>query len=86
MHGPAVRTSIDLDPELEHELEHAASLTREKPATLIRLAIRVGLPVVCDRFQAPRPPGYFTADYQKADPGRLRLERAMAKVKQRPDR
>jgi hypothetical protein len=81
-----VRTSIDLDPELEQELEHAASLTREKPATLIRLALRVGLPVVCDRFQAPRPAGYFSEDYRKANPERLRLERAMAKAKQRPER
>ena len=80
-----MRTSIDLDPELENELEHAASLTREKPATLIRLALRVGLPVVCDRFQAPRPEGYFADDYPLPK-DRRDLEAAMAKVKQRPDR
>ena len=32
-----------------------------------------------------RPPGYFKAAY-KADPERDGLERAMAKVQQRPDR
>ena len=81
-----MRTSIELDPELEHELKDAASLTRERPATLIRLALRVGLPVVCDRYQAPRPAGYFTDDYRKAASRRLRLERAMSGVKQRPER
>ena len=86
MQSPTVRTSIDLPPDLEKELEDAKSLTGEKQATLIRVALRVGLPVVKNRYQAPRPPGYFASDYKKPDGRRIRLEQAMAKVKQRPDR
>ena len=81
-----MRTSIDLDRELEKDLDHAASLTRERRATLIRLALRAGLPVVVNRFQSPRPEGYFTSDYERADPERVRLENAHAKsVRQRPE-
>ncbi len=81
-----MRTSIDLDRELEKELKHAQSVTREKQATVLRLAIRAGLPLVLNRFQAPRPEGYFAEDYRKTDSERLRFEGAMAKVKQRPER
>ncbi len=80
-----MRTSIDIDGELEKELAHATSITREKKATLIRLALRAGLPVVINRFQSPRPEGYFADDYPLPK-DRLELEAAMAKVKQRPDR
>ena len=80
-----MRTSIDLDRELEKDLQHATSITREKRATLIRLALRAGLPVVINRFQAPRPEGYFASDYPLPK-DRVELEAAMAKVKQRPDR
>jgi len=80
-----MRTSIDIDNELEKELAHATSITREKKATLIRLALRAGLPVVINRFQSPRPEGYFADEYPLPK-DRLELEAAMAKVKQRPDR
>ena len=80
-----MRTSIDLDQQLEKELEHATSLTREKRATLIRLALRAGLPVVLNRFQSPRPEGYFSSDYPMPKE-RLELEAAMAKTKVKPDR
>jgi hypothetical protein len=80
-----MRTSIDIDSELEKELAHATSITREKKATLIRLALRAGLPVVINRFQSPRPEGYFADEYPLPK-DRLELEAAMAKVKQRPDR
>ena len=33
-----------------------------------------------------RPPGYFADDYANAPDGRLALERAMGKVRQRPER
>ena len=58
----------------------------DKQATLIRAALRAGLPIVINRYQAPRPEGYFASDYKKPDKERLRLEAAMAKVKQRPER
>ena len=80
-----MRTSIDLEPELDEALKQAQSLTREKKATVIRLAIRAGLPLVLNRFQAPRPEGYFASDYPLPK-DRLELETAMARVRQRPDR
>jgi hypothetical protein len=80
-----MRTSISLDGDLVEDLQQAESLTREKKSKLIRLAIRVGLPVVVNRFQAPRPEGYFASDYPLPK-DRLALEAAMAKVKAKPDR
>ncbi len=81
----SVRRTIDLDPETERELAQAVSLTRERQAVVLRQAIRAGLPLVQSRWQAPRPEGYFTADYPLPQ-DRLELEAAMAKVKQRPER
>ncbi len=80
-----MKTSIDIDAELAAEVEKTVSLVREKPATVLRLAIRAGLPLVASRFQAPRPNGYFADDYPLPK-DRLQLEAAMAKVRQRPDR
>jgi Arc/MetJ family transcription regulator len=79
-----VKTSIDLDDELAAELERAVELIREKPATVVRLAIRAGLPVIANRFQAPRPEGYFADDYKNTD--RVSFEDAMGKMKQKPER
>jgi hypothetical protein len=76
-----MRTSVYLDGELEKDLDHAASVTRKKRATIIRLALRAGLPSVLKRFQAPRPEGYFAGDYAKQDSERIRLENAHAKLK-----
>jgi len=61
------RTTIDIEPELETELKHAMALTREKQSTIIRLALRCGLPLVLNRFQAPAPEGTFAEDYRKPD-------------------
>ncbi len=80
-----MKTSVDLDDELVAEVEKAVSLIKEKPATVLRLAIRAGLPIVANRFQAPRPIGYFADDYPLPE-DRLNLEQAMAKTKQHPDR
>jgi len=80
-----MKTSVELDDELAAAVQKTVSLIREKPATVIRLAIRAGLPIVQNRFQAPRPEGYFADDYPlPAD--RLKLEAAMAKTKQGPGR
>ncbi len=86
MQTGVVRTSIDLDPDTANELAHAQSVTREKQATVIRLAIRAGLPLVLNRFAAPRPPGYFADAYARPEPERERLAAAMAKVPQKPER
>jgi hypothetical protein len=82
-----MRSSITIDRALDQDLQHAASVTREKRSTLIRLALRAGLSVVVNRFQAPRPEGYFVDDYAKADQERVRLENAHAKaLRQRSER
>jgi hypothetical protein len=80
-----MRASVDIDRELERELAHATSVTREKKATLIRLALRAGLPLIVNRFQAPRPPGYFASDYPSAKE-RMQLEVAMSRVETKPER
>ena len=79
------RTMIDLDKDLALELKHVASRTKQKRAAVLRQAIRAGLPVVAERFQPPRPEGYF-ADVYPRPKDRLELEAAMAKVKQSLDR
>lgn len=80
-----MRRTVDLDAELETELLDVVSLTREKPAVVIRQALRAGLPTVASRFQTSRPPGYFAEDYGP-DNERVALEAAMSKVRQRPER
>ena len=81
-----MKTSVDLDDELAAEVNRTVSLTREKPSTVLRMAIRAGLPIVANRHQAPRPEGYFAEAYRKYPKERLRLEEAFAKVKTGPDR
>ena len=81
-----MKTSIDLDSQTATELEETAALVREKPATVIRLALRAGLPMVKSRFQAPRPEGYFADAYRAYPKERSDLEAAFARVKTRPDR
>ena len=80
-----VKRSIDLDDDLVADIDRAAMLVREKPATIMRLAIRAGLPTVTNRFQAPRPEGYFAKAYK--DTRRATLEDAHGKaVIQKPER
>ena len=80
-----MRTPVELDRELERELKRAQSITHEKKSTVIRHALRAGLPILLNRFQEPRPEGYFASDYPLPK-DRRDLEAAMATVKQRPDR
>ena len=80
-----MRRTVDLDAELEHNLSDVVSLTKEKPAVVIRQALRAGLPAVANRFQTPRPAGYFAQDYGP-DKERVELESAMSKVRQKPER
>ena len=78
-----MRRTVDLDAELETQLSGVVSLTKEKPAVVIRQALRAGLPTVANRFQSPRPAGYFADDYGP-DKERVALESAMSKVRQSP--
>src|SRR6266566_1459647 len=82
----SMKTSVDLDDDLAAEVRKTASLTKEKPATVLRMAIRAGLPIVANRHQAPRPDGYFAEAYRNYPKERLELEAAFAKVKTGPDR
>lgn len=81
-----MRRTIDLDKELADELDYVVGLSKERPAVVIRRALRAGLPVVASGLTAPRPAGYFADAYSKQDLERSRLESAMAKTKQRPER
>jgi hypothetical protein len=80
-----MKTSVILDDELAGEVEKTSSLVGENHATILRMAIRAGLPVVANRFQVPRPEGYFADDYPLPK-DRLDLERAMAKTRQKSER
>ena len=81
-----MKTSIDLDDELAAEVKETVSVTRERPATVLRMAIRAGLPMVRHRLQAPRPEGYFAGAYRNYPKERRELEAAFAKGKRGPDR
>jgi hypothetical protein len=81
-----MRTTVDLDKETGKELTHVVGLTREKQAVVLRQAIRLGLPLLANRMQAPRPEGYFADAYKHNNPKRQRLEKAMLKVPQAPER
>jgi len=81
-----MKTSVDLDRELSAEVRRTAKLIKEKPATVLRMAIRAGLPVVANRHQAPRPEGYFADTYTKWPEERLALEDAAALTPTGPDR
>jgi Arc/MetJ family transcription regulator len=82
----SMKTSIDLDDELAAAVKETVSVTREKPATVLRMAIRAGLPVVRNRLQAPRPEGYLAPAYRNYPKERLELEAAFGKVTTGPDR
>ncbi|HTV42012.1 MAG TPA: hypothetical protein VMF08_15620 [Candidatus Sulfotelmatobacter sp.] len=80
-----MKTSVDLDPDTQAEVERTVELIREKPATVLRMAIRAGLPIVANRHQAARPEGFFSDAYPL--PGeRQKLERAMSENEQRLER
>ena len=80
-----MKTSVDLDPDTQAEVERTVELIREKPATVLRMAIRAGLPIVANRHQVVRPEGYFSDAYPLPK-DRRELEAAMSDVHQRPER
>lgn len=81
----SMKTSVDLDPETQAEVERTVELIREKAATVLRMAIRAGLPIVANRHQAERPEGYFSDAYPLTRE-RQKLEAAMSDTQQRPER
>jgi hypothetical protein len=80
-----MRRTVYLDAELETLLSDVVSLTKEKPAVVVRHALRAGLSSIADRFRSSRPANYFADDYD-SDKQRVLLESAMSKVRQRPER
>jgi hypothetical protein len=81
-----VKTSVNLDDETASELARTVSLVREDTATVLRMAIRAGLPVIAGRFQEPRPDGYFAEDYEDVRPEQAKLEGGFSRLKISPDR
>ena len=81
-----MNTSVFLDDELAGAVKKTSSLVGEDEATILRMAIRAGLPVVASRFQSPRPEGYFAEDYKNWPQERIELEEAMGRQPQFPDR
>ena len=75
-----MKTSVKLDDELSAEVEHTVSLIREDTATVLRMAIRAGLPLVASRFQSPRPEGYFADAYTRPPKEQIELEDAAGKM------
>lgn len=49
-----MKTSVYLDKALEAELNRAVEVVKEAPATVLRIALRAGLPIVTAQFQ-PQP-------------------------------
>jgi hypothetical protein len=70
-----VKTTVDLDDDLHAKLQNAARLIGEKPTTILRLAIREGLPILTKKFQPHPSEGYFTDASSDAD--RIAFEKAM---------
>ncbi len=79
-----MKTSVELDDELAAEVERTGSLIHEQPDTVLRLAIRAGLPLVASRAEPQRSEGYFADDYPLPKEW-LELEAAMAKAPQHLD-
>ena len=80
-----MRTTVELDSDLEKELSQVVQLTKSEPEAVLHQAIKEGLNALVSKLHAPRPDGYFAADYEGNDE-RVTLEAAMANVQQQPER
>jgi hypothetical protein len=80
-----MRTTVSIDAELEAELASVQNVTRESKNTVIRLALKAGLPLVVQCFQSPRPEGYFASDYERSDRKEFETKMAASLV-QKPER
>jgi len=43
--------TVYFDRELDHQLTETRKLVKERPAAVIRMAIRAGLPILAERFK-----------------------------------
>lgn len=80
-----MKATVELDDALAAQVQHTGSLIHQAPDTVLRLAIQAGLPLLIKDAQAPRPEGYFAADYPLPSEW-LELESAMTKAPQHLDR
>lgn len=81
-----MRTTIDLDSDMARGLAKAMKVIGEKQATVLRMAIRQGLPILLAQHQAPRSEGFFASAYTENDE-RLALEDAYGRqLMQQPER
>jgi hypothetical protein len=81
-----MKASVFLDDELAGEVKKTSSLIGEDQATVLRMAIRAGLPALASCFQPPRPEGYFADAYKKMPQERVEFEEAMGQELQFPER
>jgi hypothetical protein len=77
-HFGTMETSVNIPDDMAEEVKRVAKVLNESTATVLRLAIRAGLPTVGQ--QAPRPEGYFADMYQDYPQERIDLEEASSKV------
>jgi len=81
-----MKASLILDEELSAEVRRVTPLVGETPATVLRMAVQAGLPIIASQFQRPKPEGYFDSAYQDYPPERAALEEAATKTNQNPER
>lgn len=80
-----MKVNVILDDTLAGKVKKTAVLVGESQDTILRMAIRAGLPRLANCFRAPRPEGYFTSDYPPHDDRQV-LENAMLQNPQTPER
>lgn len=71
-----MRTSLTIPDDLEVEIQRRAEMLKEKPATILRLALRAGLPTVGEASSRPYEPRMFEGNTDE----RRNLASAMSKT------
>jgi hypothetical protein len=72
-----MRTSLTIPEDLEIEIQRRSEMLGEKPSTILRLALRAGLPTVGQNVALPD--GYFAEAYKSRPKEWADLENATAK-------
>jgi hypothetical protein len=81
-----MKTTVELDEQTSRQVAETVSLVGEEQETVLRMAIRAGLPLLRSSFEGPRPEGYFASAYENPRPEQLALEDALSTIKISPDR
>jgi len=72
-----METSVTIPDDVADEVKRVADALKESTATVVRLALRAGLPALGP--QAPRPDGYFASAYDNYPEEWAEMEAATAK-------